>query len=449
MWSALNKSLPGRIFISYRRQETAWPAGRLYDVLVEHFPAEQVVKDICNVHNIQPGEDFVEVITAAVASCDVLLALIGPQWLTITDGEGQRRLDDPEDWVRIEIETALRRRIRVIPILVDEARMPRADELPPALSPLVYRNAVEINPVTFDTRRLVATLRRTLAEQGAGPDVEQLYDQALGAFSTEHWDEAVDLLGQVVSRQPNYADAAGRLEFARREQELALRYAQASAAADASDWEQAVEGYTMIAEADPGYRDTNTRLANARQLADRLAEARRLHRAGQWAAVLKLGEQLKATDTAAADLDGLITSARAELAAAQRAAKLVFLCHSSGDKERVRRLYQRLMADGIDCWLDDERLLPGQDWEYEINRAISKSKFVLACLSKASVTKTGFVQKELKTALDAADRQPEGIAFLIPVRLEECEVPQRLSRWQWVDLFKEGGYERLVRGLKA
>ena len=74
---------------------------------------------------------------------------------------------------------------------------------------------------------------------------------------------------------------------------------------------------------------------------------------------------------------------------------------------------------------------------------------MLACLSKASVTKTGFVQKELKTALDAADRQPEGIAFLIPVRLEECEVPQRLSRWQWVDLFKEGGYERLVRGLKA
>jgi hypothetical protein len=103
-WSALNESLPGRIFISYRRQETAWPAGRLYEVLVEHFPPEQVFKDV---DNIEPGEDFVERITAAVESCDVLLALIGPQWLTITNKKGQCRLDDPGDYVRLEIETAL------------------------------------------------------------------------------------------------------------------------------------------------------------------------------------------------------------------------------------------------------------------------------------------------------------------------------------------------------
>ena len=89
-WSALSESLLGRIFISYRRQETAWPAGRLYDVLVEHFAAEQVFKDV---DNIEPGEDFVERIAAAVGSCDVLLVLIGPQWLTITDEDGQRRLE--------------------------------------------------------------------------------------------------------------------------------------------------------------------------------------------------------------------------------------------------------------------------------------------------------------------------------------------------------------------
>ena len=155
-WSALNESLPGRIFISYRRQETAWPARQLYDVLVEHFPAEQVFKDV---DNIEPGEEFVERITAAVESCDVLLALIGPQWLTITNEKGQRRLDNPEDYVRLEIETALTRKIRVIPILVDEARMPGADELPATLAPLVRRNAVEINPVTFDTKRLISTVR--------------------------------------------------------------------------------------------------------------------------------------------------------------------------------------------------------------------------------------------------------------------------------------------------
>jgi hypothetical protein len=157
----LNDSLPGRIFISYRRQETAWPAGRLYDVLVEHFPAEQVFKDV---DNIEPGEDFVERITAAVGSCDVLLALIGREWLTMTDENGQRRLDNPEDYVRLEIETALTRKIRVIPILVDEARIPRANELPATLAPLVRRNAVEINPITFDTKRLIATVQKTLAE---------------------------------------------------------------------------------------------------------------------------------------------------------------------------------------------------------------------------------------------------------------------------------------------
>ena len=156
----MSESSPGRIFISYRRQETAWPAGRLYDVLVKHLPAEEVFKDV---DNIEPGEDFVERITAAVASCDVLLALIGPQWLTMTDENGDRRLDNPEDYVRLEIEAALKRKIRVIPILVDEARMPRAKELPPALAPLVRRNAVEINPLTFDTRRLMTAVQNSMA----------------------------------------------------------------------------------------------------------------------------------------------------------------------------------------------------------------------------------------------------------------------------------------------
>jgi hypothetical protein len=136
------------------------PAARLYDVLVEHFGAEQIFKDV---DDIAPGEDFVERITAAVGSCDVLLALIGPQWVTMPNKKGQRRLDDPEDYVRLEIETALTRKIPVIPILVNEARMPGADELPSTLAPLVRRNAVEINSSTFDTERLIATVRQTLA----------------------------------------------------------------------------------------------------------------------------------------------------------------------------------------------------------------------------------------------------------------------------------------------
>jgi tetratricopeptide (TPR) repeat protein len=349
----LDESLSGRIFISYRRQETAWPAGRLYDVLVEHFPAEQVFKDV---DNIDPGEDFVEQVQAAVASCEVLLALIGPQWLTMTDESGHRRLDNPEDYVRLEIETALKRKIRVIPILVDDARMPRSNELPVTLAPLVRRNAVEINPVTFDTKRLISTVRRTLAalkvsdtttpsasptptaspdrsdQEVAGPEVEHLYDQALASFWTEQWDKAVDLFGEVLTREPYYADAARKLELARRQQQLALHYTQASAAADAGDWEQAVAEYSMVADSEPDYRETNARLAKARhqhQLAGWLAEAHRLHRARQWAAVIKVGEQLRAIEPSAADPDGLIASARSELAAEQRAANLAADYHTA------------------------------------------------------------------------------------------------------------------------
>jgi SIR2-like domain/TIR domain len=157
-WSALKKSLPGRIFISYRRRDTEWPAARLYELMVENFDSEQVFKDV---DSIDPGDDFVQRVTAAVRSCDVLLALIGPQWLTITNENGQRRLDNPKDLVRVEIETALKlKKIRVIPILVLPAQMPREDELPAPLAPLVRRNAVEISPQRFDTERLIETVQQ-------------------------------------------------------------------------------------------------------------------------------------------------------------------------------------------------------------------------------------------------------------------------------------------------
>jgi tetratricopeptide (TPR) repeat protein len=389
-WSALNESLPGRIFISYRRQDAAWPAGRLYDVLVEHFPAEQVFKDV---DNIDPGDDFVERITGAVASCDVLLALIGPDWLTITDENGQRRLDKPDDYVRIEIETALKRKIRVIPILVDPARMPHANQLPPTLAPLARRNAVEINPLRFDTGRLIATVRKTLAElqvsdkkpdrrnqHVAGPEVEQLYDRALAAFWTEQWDEAVDLFSQILSRRPGYADAARKLEVARRQQELASHYTQAAAAADAGDWEQAVAKYSMVAEADPDYRDTNSRLAEARQqhqLVTLQADAERLHRAGEWAAVIKVGEQLQAIDPAAADPEGLMTSARAQLAAQRQAAALAADYHNglrlfdAGRWEEAVAAFERVTR--LDSTYEDVAALLGR-----ARRELEKASATLA-----------------------------------------------------------------------
>jgi hypothetical protein len=219
----LNESLPGRIFLSYRRQETAWPAGRLYDVLVEHFPPDQVFKDV---DNIEPGDEFVERITAAVGSCDVLLALIGPQWLTITNKKGQRRLDDPGDYVRLEIETALTRKIRVIPILVDDARMPGADELPANLAPLVRRNAVEINPITFDTKRLISTVQKTLAALkvsdtttvSASPTSEA--DRATSRLGSLRWNDSWGIPRTLPRRRsPRLADSHQRHPLLSRQSE--------------------------------------------------------------------------------------------------------------------------------------------------------------------------------------------------------------------------------------
>src|SRR4029453_5992000 len=158
----MEKSEAARVFISYRRQETAWPARQLYDVLVAELGADRVFKDV---DNIEPGDDFVERIQSAVGSCQVLLALIGPRWLTITDAKGERRLDGPEDFVRLEVETALSRDdVRVIPILVDDAKMPRPQDLPTELAALTRRQAVEINPVDFDTRRLTRVLNDTFKD---------------------------------------------------------------------------------------------------------------------------------------------------------------------------------------------------------------------------------------------------------------------------------------------
>lgn len=125
----------------------------------------------------------------------------------------------------------------------------------------------------------------------------------------------------------------------------------------------------------------------------------------------------------------------------------VFLCHSKDDKPKVRELCRRLIADGFDVWLDEENLLPGQDWDLEIRKAVRAADVVLVCLSNGSVTKAGYVQKEIRLALDVADEQPEGATFIIPAKLEECTAPSRLSQWQWVDLFTDSGYERLKKAL--
>ena len=125
----------------------------------------------------------------------------------------------------------------------------------------------------------------------------------------------------------------------------------------------------------------------------------------------------------------------------------IFLCHSSEDKGKVRSLYDELVRFGYSPWLDEEKLLPGQDWKAEIKKALRKTDVVIVVLSKRAVTKSGFVQAEVKYALDLAEEQPEGAIFIIPLRTEECRVPERLSQWQWVDYFRKNGRDQLFRAL--
>jgi TIR domain-containing protein len=123
----------------------------------------------------------------------------------------------------------------------------------------------------------------------------------------------------------------------------------------------------------------------------------------------------------------------------------LFLCHSSGDKPVVRELYRRLKSDGVDPWFDEEDLFPGQDWEEEITAAVRSCHAIAVCLSQRAITREGYMQKEIRFALDVAEEKPEGTIFIIPVRLElEVEVPNRLRKWQWANLFQDDGYQRLI-----
>jgi formylglycine-generating enzyme required for sulfatase activity len=129
----------------------------------------------------------------------------------------------------------------------------------------------------------------------------------------------------------------------------------------------------------------------------------------------------------------------------------VFICHASQDKPTVRALYDALKAEGwIDPWLDKAKILPGQDWRMVIENAVEESDLVIVCLSKQSTTKEGFVQKEIRYAYDIALEKPEGIIFLIPLRLEECDVPRGLRSLQWVDYFgkdKQHNYQDLLEAI--
>jgi tetratricopeptide (TPR) repeat protein len=153
--------MAGKIFINYRRDDSPGTAGRLHDRLAQTFGRNNLFMDV---DHIPAGVDFTEYLHGQVAACDVFLAVIGPNWLNAKDERGRRRFDNPDDFVTIEIAAALARNIRVIPVLVDGARTPKADKLPDSVRPLVRRNAVEVRNTQFgrDAEALATKVREAL-----------------------------------------------------------------------------------------------------------------------------------------------------------------------------------------------------------------------------------------------------------------------------------------------
>src|SRR6516225_7629598 len=160
--------MPDKIFINYRREDSIGSAGRLHDRLARTFGQNNIFMDV---DNIPAGADFVMHLNNKVATCKIFLAVIGPHWLDAKDQAGQRRLHNPDDFVALEIASALDRNIRVIPVLVDGAAVPKASELPDSLRPLARRQAVELRQLHFgrDADALIKRVREALNDGSDRP----------------------------------------------------------------------------------------------------------------------------------------------------------------------------------------------------------------------------------------------------------------------------------------
>jgi tetratricopeptide (TPR) repeat protein len=322
-----NKAKPGgssvtiQVFLSYRRADTQHAAGRLEERLDERF------KVFMDVDQIQGGALFPAVVRKAVDDADVLVAMIGQYWLTLTAENGGRRIDQPGDWVAEEIGIALRRGTPVIPVLLDGARMPSREELPPSLADLVNRQAMRIAHESFatDSERMIQTIEGLVSAKKPEPVnlwQDPDYPQARAAFLQELWPTAIEGFERVLQRHPRQPHVVDQLTEAKRRQQLLVLDATAKEAADVSRWQEAVEALTKIEELQPS-DEVKKRLSQA-QLRLRINELqndiRGFAKAGTWAAVLAADAELNKLDPEASDPDGLATTARAELLEAELAA---------------------------------------------------------------------------------------------------------------------------------
>ncbi len=197
------------IFISYRRDDSSGHAGRLFDCMRERFGDEAVFMDVTD---IRPGVDFAVALDGALSSCRVVLVVIGTQWLTSTDATGRRRLEDPDDHLRIEIVQALRRNVHVIPVLVRGAAMPRERDLPEDLQPLARRQAHEVSDSrwSYDTDQLLRIVQNNVGERDRGDGRTRSGQTTIAGAAGEQWSRNPDT-GGLRRGWPRIAVPAGAL----------------------------------------------------------------------------------------------------------------------------------------------------------------------------------------------------------------------------------------------
>jgi len=365
--------------------------------LIERFGVGKVFMDV---DALQPGVDFTESIERAVDACNVLLAVIGDKWTDVKDERGKRRVEDPSDFVVLEIVAALERDVRVIPVLVDDARMPRRDQLPPALERLSRRHAVRVHHESFrrDIDGLITVMEEvisnmvqqakqadgrrgnlgdatedrpvgtghfapsTTGRDSGGMDVfdDAEYVAGVAAVFTRRWPEAVELLTRVSGRYPDQPQVVQRLRQAQTQLRLVEWEGQAADAAEQNRWADAVRALEQIYAVDPEYQNAAARLAQARrarQIAELQADLRRLHDAGQWSAVIAVGQELATLDAASADPDGLVAAAQAQIVKAHQA----------------RRYTAALRHLDLEAWEKAEEILEDllrEDPDYEESRVL-------------------------------------------------------------------------------
>jgi len=322
-------------------------------MLGQHLGSYQVFRDI---DSIEPGIDFVEAIERELDTCEVMLVLISRTWRTATDETGQPRLQDPNDYVRLEVATALGRRdIRVIPVLLQGASMPRVKDLPDDLAALARRNAVELRDTSFptDVEKLATILKRVLSSKGQIGQPKQAE-----APPTEHTWEAQNREEEEQLRQ--YRE---RVEAFWVDEELSKGEAESlSDLANklrlspdtAADVEREVMGDTKeaIIERQDREREATER---RKQLEELYAQARQLHQNQEWQAVVGVFNQIRAINPEYPDAEELLLSAREALAAQRRLERRANSMYERG----LTYIESEEWAQALRCFEELQRLEPG------------------------------------------------------------------------------------------